>query len=121
MLKRYVLVILGVLFLLLGAIGFVLPIFPTTPFVLLASTCFAYGSPHLYAWLENTKYFGEFIRNYRTKAGVSKSTKIRALIFLYCTLGLSFYLTSIFHLRLVLLVVAIAVSIHIFLIKTKRP
>lgn len=105
---------------LLGAVGVLVPVLPTTPFVLLASTCFACGSPRLYTWLEQTKYFGEFIRNYKSKTGVQKSTKIKALLFLYCTLGLSFFLAPSWHLRLLLLVVAVGVSIHIFLIKTKN-
>lgn len=119
-LKGYLFIALGFLLLLLGAVGVLVPILPTTPFVLLASGCFAYGSPRLSAWLEHSKYFGEFIRNYKTKTGVGKSTKIKALLFLYCTLGLSFFLTSSLHLRLLLLVVAVGVSIHIFMIKTKK-
>lgn len=103
----------------MGAVGIIIPVLPTTPFVLVASACFACGSPRLYMWLEGTKYFGEFIRSYKTKAGVRKSTKIKALVFLYCTLGLSFYLAPIWHVRVLLLVIAAAVSIHILLIKTK--
>lgn len=118
-LKKFVLIAAGVFFLLLGGIGIAIPIVPTTPFILLASGCFASSSPALYTWLANTKYFGEFIVNYKTKVGVRKSVKIKALVFLYCTLGLSFFLVSFWHLRLVLLVVAFGVTVHILMIKTK--
>lgn len=108
------------MFLLLGTIGVVIPVLPTTPFVLLASGCFAGGSPTLYSWLANTKYFGEFITNYKTHAGVRKSVKIKALVFLYFMLGLSFFLVKLWYVRVILLVVAAAVTIHILLIKTKQ-
>lgn len=110
----------GFLFLLLGAIGIAIPVLPTTPFVLLAAGCFAYGNPALYTWLAGTKYFGEFISNYKTKAGVRKSVKIRALIFLYCGLAISFYFAPIWHVRALLLIVAVAVSVHILKMKTRE-
>lgn len=117
--KKYIVIAVGFLLLLLGAIGIAIPILPTTPFVILASACFAYSSPKLYDWLAGTKYFGEFITNYKTKAGVRKSVKQKALIFLYCTLGLSFFLVKFWHVRLVLVIVAVAVTVHILLLKTK--
>ena len=119
-LKKYILLGFGFLFLLLGAIGIAVPVLPTTPFVILASGCFAYGSPALLKWLEGTKYFGEFISNYRTKTGVQKSVKIKALIFLYATLGISFFLMPLWYVRLILFLVAAAVTVHILLIKTKE-
>lgn len=50
-----------------------------------------------------------------------KSVKIKALIFLYCTLGLSFFLVELWFVRVILLIVAVAVTIHILLIKTRPP
>jgi len=45
----------------LGAIGIVLPILPTTPFLLAAAACFCKSSTRLYNWLINNKWFGEYI------------------------------------------------------------
>lgn len=119
MFKKNLLIALGFVFLALGAIGVAIPIMPTTPFVLLASGCFAYASPKLYNWLSQTKYFGEFIINYKTKSGVRKTVKIKALIFLYATLAVSVLLINSWHVHIVLALVAIAVTIHILMIKTK--
>lgn len=119
MLKRAIFITIGSLCLLLGGIGIAIPVLPTTPFVILASACFAYSSPRLYEWLARTKYFGDFIRNYKEKTGVQKSVKIKALLFLYCTLIISFLLSGSLHLRLFLLIVAFGVTIHILLIKNK--
>ena len=42
----------------LAALGAVLPLLPTTPFVLLASWCFYRGSPRIHAWLHRSRTFG---------------------------------------------------------------
>lgn len=55
---------LGVLFLALGAVGAVLPLLPTTPFVLLAAGCFARSSPRMHAWLLQSTLFGPVLRNW---------------------------------------------------------
>lgn len=55
---------LGVLFLVVGAAGAVLPLLPTTPFVLLAAGCFAKSSPRMHAWLLRSELFGPVLRNW---------------------------------------------------------
>jgi len=55
---------LGVLFLVLAAAGVVLPLLPTTPFVLLAAGCFAKSSPRMHAWLLSSELFGPVLRNW---------------------------------------------------------
>lgn len=117
--KRMVLIILGVISLMFGIIGVAVPILPTTPLVMLASFCFAYSSPKLYEWLANTKYFGEFIKNYKTGEGVRKIVKIKALLFLYLTLAISSVFIGSNAVKVVLVLVAIGVTIHILLLKTK--
>jgi len=119
-LKKYFLIGAGFLALVLGTVGIVVPVLPTTPFVLLAATCFASVSPRLHTWLVNNKYFGEFIANYQTQAGVRKSVKIKTLAVLYCTLCLSFFLVRLWYVGLILLAVAVFVTIHILRMKTKE-
>lgn len=119
--KNAVLVFLGFLALLIGGIGALLPIMPTTPFVLIAAACFAGGSPKLHEKLKNTKYFGEFVQNYECKTGVTKKVKTKAIIFLWITLCLSALIFQKPVLIVALSVVGIAVTLHILLIKTKNP
>lgn len=50
-----------------GLVGIVLPLLPTTPFVLLAAFCFARGHPPLEAWLLAHPRFGPMVRNWRAR------------------------------------------------------
>lgn len=63
-LKRWALVTAGLLSLLLGVLGVLLPGLPTTPFVLLAAACFAKASPRLHHWLVNHRYLGPMVRDW---------------------------------------------------------
>ena len=63
----------------LGIVGAVLPLLPTTPFVLLAAYCFARSSPRLQLWLESHRIFGPMIANWRAHGAISKRTKISSV------------------------------------------
>lgn len=115
--KKTLLLIAGFTSLSIGAIGIFLPILPTTPFVLLASGCFAGSSPRFYKWLAESKAFGGYIRHYQTKSGVSQKDKTRALIFLWCALILSAVVFRRPMLWIILSIVGVAVSTHILLLK----
>lgn len=117
--KKTLLIVAGVVSLALGGIGVFLPLLPTTPFVLLAAGCFAGSSPAMHRWLCRSRFFGEYIENYRTNAGVSKSIKIRAIVFLWSGLALSAAAVHKPLVRVILAVVGICVSTHLLMMKTK--
>ncbi|WP_084146017.1 YbaN family protein [Anaerovorax odorimutans] len=118
--KKIILIILGSFFLILGSIGIFLPLLPTTPFVLLASICYGSSSPKLYDKLRSSKYFGPFIENYKSKSGIPKNVKVKAISFLWITLLISAILSKKLFIHLILLIVGISVTIHICLLKTKK-
>lgn len=116
--KNLLLRIAGILCIGLGILGIILPILPTTPFALLAASCFAASSPRLYAWLIRSKHLGPFIENYRHGGGVPKKRKREAILFLWGTLCVS---AAIFRQPLVwgiLLLAGSGVTLHLLLIKT---
>ena len=70
---------LGYLFLAIGAIGVVLPLLPTTPFVLLAAGCFSRSSPRLHAWLMNSELFGPILRDWEERKCICLKVKVFAI------------------------------------------
>ena len=70
----------GLLFLGLGALGAVLPLLPTTPFVLLAAYSFARSSPRLNTWLRTHGTFGPLIHNWEQHKAISRRTKWIAVL-----------------------------------------
>ncbi|MEG1775278.1 MAG: YbaN family protein [Clostridia bacterium] len=118
--KVIVLLVCGFLSLLIGSIGLVLPILPTTPFVLVSAACFAGSSPRLYQKLLHNQYFGELIDNYQNKTGVTRAVKARGLVFLWGMLAVSALAFPAIHVRLILLGVGIGVSLHLLLLRSKE-
>jgi uncharacterized membrane protein YbaN (DUF454 family) len=112
----------GTFSLALGAIGIVIPVLPTTPFLLLALACYFRSSKRMTRWILTNKYFGDYIRRYREGKGVPRKTKILAVAFLWITIGCSAYfmLQKWLIIQLILFAVAIAVTIHLVRLPTYR-
>ncbi|MFX1374766.1 MAG: YbaN family protein [Promethearchaeota archaeon] len=72
----------GFISLILGVIGIVIPILPTTPFLLLASAAFAKSSKRFHKWLLNNKILGSYIRNYKEGKGMPVKIKVMTLTLL---------------------------------------
>jgi len=70
---------LGGVSLALGAIGALLPIVPTVPFLILAAACFARGSPRLERWLLTHPLFGPPIRDWRERGAIPPRAKLLAV------------------------------------------
>ena len=72
-------IILGSLFVAIGAIGAVVPGLPTTIFLILAAACYIRSSQKLYDWLINNKTFGPYLKDYREGKGMPRNAKILAV------------------------------------------
>ena len=77
---RILLIILGSIFVAIGAIGILVPGLPTTPFMILAAACYIRSSNKLYNWLIKNKLFGKHIKNIREGKGIPIRVKIFAQV-----------------------------------------
>lgn len=111
----------GTICLVLGIIGIVLPILPTTPFLLLAAACYAKSSKRVYNWLLNNRILGSFIRNYLEGKGIPIKVKLFIISMLWIVMLITIFLiVQILWLRIVLLIIAVGVTIHIITIRPKN-
>jgi len=119
--RNHLLIIAGTIFVILGIMGIFLPVLPTTPFLLLAAACYFRSSDRFYRWLLNNRILGTYIRNYLEGKGMPLKSKVITLVFLWLTIGL----TIIFGIqntivRIILVIIALGVTIHISRLKTRN-
>lgn len=112
----------GMIAMFAGIIGIFIPLLPTVPFLLLASICFVNSSEKVHHFLIHNPWFGNQLRDYQAGKGIKRSSKIWTLSILWISILSSIIFLipeSNFIIKLLLLFIAVAVSIHILLIKTK--
>ena len=76
----------------LGMVGVVLPILPTTPFILVAAFCFARSSARLNSWFKGTKVYKQVLEGYVTKRSMTLRAKLTILIPVTVLLAIGFAL-----------------------------
>jgi len=70
---------IGCLFVGLAILGAALPVLPTTPFLLVAASCFAKSSPRLHKKLLSNKIFGPMITDWQEHRTIPLKAKCIAL------------------------------------------
>ena len=117
---KYLLAFLGLISLVLGIIGIFLPLLPTTPFLLLSAALFMKSSRRLYYWLMNNKFLGKYLSDYVHHKNISVKSKIFSISLLWITIVMSsVFLIEKLAIKILLLIIAIAVTIHILSFKSK--
>ncbi|MFB5066208.1 MAG: YbaN family protein [Candidatus Wallacebacter cryptica] len=77
--KKILYISLGLIFTALGSLGVVLPVLPTTPFLLLASFFFTRGSDRFNQWFASTKLYQNHLADFMRERSMKLSTKIKLL------------------------------------------
>lgn len=109
----------GILAVIFGVIGIILPVLPTTPFLLLAAFLFLKSSKRLYDWLTKNRYLGIYIKGYMEYRGITLISKIVSISLLWVVMVTTIiFVIDIIQVRLLLTGIAIAVTIHLLLVNT---
>lgn len=82
-LSKKIYIAAGFLALGLGWLGVILPVFPTTPFLLLASFCFAKGSDKFDKWFKGTNIYKKYLESYVKTRSMTLKQKWAILLFAY--------------------------------------
>ena len=93
-LKKIIYIITGCLCLGLGVIGIILPVLPTTPFLLVTAYCFARSSEKLNAWFKETKLYKNHLESFVKKEGMKVSTKASIIICVTLLMGFGFFMMA---------------------------
>ncbi|MCP4990144.1 MAG: DUF454 domain-containing protein [Colwellia sp.] len=110
--KVFVLKVTGVFFVGLAILGVILPILPTTPFLLVAAACFAKSSPEMQRRLLANKVFGPMIHDWQKHRSIPRKAKRVALLTMILSVCWSAYMLQ--STLLTALVVALILGPFIF-------
>lgn len=86
---RLVYLVLGTGFLGLAALGVVIPILPTTPFVLLAAACYLRSSTRLHDRLLASRTFGPTVRAWNEHRAIPPRAKVLAIVMVTALFAIS--------------------------------
>ncbi|WP_412519308.1 YbaN family protein [Staphylococcus simulans] len=116
---RYILITIGLSAAIVGFIGIIVPLLPTTPFLLLAAVCFSRSSERFNRWLVSTKVYGEYVESFKRDRGFTLKKKFKILLSLYIVIAFSLYMLDNFYIRIALLIMVTFQTIVLFtLVKT---
>jgi len=118
-LKKILFLLTGSVSLGLGVVGVFIPILPTTPFLLLSAYLFASSSKTAHNWLKKQPFFGKMITEYQEKGGMRKQVKVIHIAVLWISILASiFFIIDNKYIKLLLIIVAVSVTIHLLHLKT---
>lgn len=116
--------ILAFLFFGIGAVGVIIPILPTTPFLLLASFFFAKGSEKFHRWFLSTKLYQKHLESFINNRAMTLKTKLSILLPVSAMLLITFYFVNQIHARIFIAAVIVFkyyyFTFHIKTIKDDR-
>ncbi|NOY85660.1 MAG: DUF454 domain-containing protein [Nitrospirae bacterium] len=92
LLRRRCFIAAGFVSITMGILGIVLPILPTTPFMLLGAYCFSRGSQKWHDWLLNHHIFGGYILAFRDRRGLTRQQKYRIALSVSVMMSISVFL-----------------------------
>ncbi len=115
---KYIFIVLGIIFIAISIIGIVLPILPTTPFLLAASVCFAKGSDKFNNWFKSTKIYKNNLESFEKNKSMTFKTKLYILIPVTILLIAAFLMMNNIYGR-IMIIILIIIKYYYFVFKIK--
>ena len=120
-LVKVTLVIVGSICVGLGVLGIILPVLPTTPFLLLAAICYSHSSERFYVWLLSNRFFGQYIRDWRENRGLSIAVKLWVIFVLVVSMSISIiFFIPIMPVKVFCIISGVGITAYIWSLPTKR-
>ena len=111
--------LLGFIFLGIGIAGIILPGLPGTVFLLSALFCFTRSSERLHNWFIQTKVYQKHLKDFNEQRALTKKAKVRILMIGTIAMGITFFLTSSWVIKSVILcALVVKYAVFFFYIKT---
>ena len=114
LIQNFLLKSIGCLFVVLAVLGAVLPLLPTTPFLLVAAACFAKSSPYFYNKLLDSKMFGQLIRDWQESRSISQKSKVISLLSMVLAGAWSCYMLNNIWLKMLVICLMIGPAIFVY-------
>ncbi|WP_392462238.1 YbaN family protein [Streptococcus parasuis] len=112
--------VFGFVSLMVGVIGIVLPIVPTTPLLLLAGFCFARSSKRFEKWLRNTKIYQFYVADYVETKSISRKRKKKIIWQIYLLMAISIWLAPILLVKMGLGLLTIFITYYLFWVISEK-
>ena len=112
-LKKIFWIVLGCIVVGLGAVGAVLPLLPSFPFLLLAAFCFTKSSERLHTWFIHTKLYKKNLESYVQGKGMTRTTKRRIMLTVTALMSVGFTIMMIKAIYIPCIILACVWVFHI--------
>lgn len=118
--KQHVLVSVGLISFVLGATGALMPVLPTTPFLLLSGYCFAHSSSKFDNWLKNTKLYQVYVSDYAETRTIPKNKKRKIVLNIWILMSISIFLAPITLIKMMLGLLTAGLTIIVLFVIPNR-
>jgi hypothetical protein len=110
-LSKGIFLVAGMIFLGIGFVGVVIPLLPTTPFLLLSAFFFLKSSDNVYNWFINTKIYKEKVKPLKEDKAMTRKSKIKIIFTVTILLSFSLYLAR--EMKISMIIIACIWLLHI--------
>ena len=116
--KKGIYICIGLVAFSLGALGVILPILPTTPFLLVTSFCFARGSERFHTWFTNSNIYKKHLESFVKERAMTLKQKVVLLSFVNFMLAFPLILVDVLPMRITIIVLII-IKLYYFTFKVR--